>query len=209
MCKRHNNWLPPAIPLLGTWPETQACALTGNWSDNPLVHSLALNLLSHTSQGLLWTNLKSIAWSHHPSLNWWRGLRLIHILIQITFADPFCTLSTPLFIYKYPRLHKKVWLSINSLKLEYSMNMYVFNFYREIDPLPKKCCACFQLISHQIISWFEFIPQTYTQGQFSCFSFAFLLTIIQIFYKYLTQSSSVSGTLYHSVDDDPVWFQPW
>ena len=25
-----NAWPPPMCPLLGTWPETQACALTGN-----------------------------------------------------------------------------------------------------------------------------------------------------------------------------------
>ena len=34
-----------------TWPATQACALTGNGTSNPLVHRLALNPLSHTSQG--------------------------------------------------------------------------------------------------------------------------------------------------------------
>ena len=45
-----NVWLPLACPLLGTWPETQACALTGNRTSNPLVHRLALNPLSHTSQ---------------------------------------------------------------------------------------------------------------------------------------------------------------
>ena len=36
---------------LGTWPATQACALTGNRTGNLLVCSLALNLLSHTSHG--------------------------------------------------------------------------------------------------------------------------------------------------------------
>ena len=38
-------------PYRGTWPTTQACALTGNWTSNPLVQRLALNPLSHTSQG--------------------------------------------------------------------------------------------------------------------------------------------------------------
>ena len=38
-------------PLLGTWPTTQACALTGNQTGDPLVCRLALNPLSHTSQG--------------------------------------------------------------------------------------------------------------------------------------------------------------
>ena len=32
---------------LGTWPTTQACALTGNRTSDPLAHRLALNLLSH------------------------------------------------------------------------------------------------------------------------------------------------------------------
>ena len=46
-----NVWLPPVHPPLGTWPVAQACALTGNWMGNPLVPRLALNPLSHISQG--------------------------------------------------------------------------------------------------------------------------------------------------------------
>ena len=44
-------WLPLMCPLLGTWSVTQACALTGNLTGDSLVHRLALNPLSHTSQG--------------------------------------------------------------------------------------------------------------------------------------------------------------
>ena len=46
-----NAWLPPTCPLLGTWPTTQACALTGNGTGDPFVHRPALNPLSHTSRG--------------------------------------------------------------------------------------------------------------------------------------------------------------
>ena len=46
-----NVWLPFTRPLLGTWPTTQACTLTGNRTGNPLVCRLALSPLSHTSQG--------------------------------------------------------------------------------------------------------------------------------------------------------------
>ena len=35
-----NVWLPLRWPPVGTWPENQACALTGNRTVNPLVHSL-------------------------------------------------------------------------------------------------------------------------------------------------------------------------
>ena len=34
-----NVWLPLLWPSLGTWPATQACALTGNRTSDPLVHS--------------------------------------------------------------------------------------------------------------------------------------------------------------------------
>ena len=37
--------------LLGTWSTTQACALMGKPADDPLVRRMALNPLSHTSQG--------------------------------------------------------------------------------------------------------------------------------------------------------------
>ena len=45
-----NVWLPLMHPQLWTWPATQACALTGNRTSNPLVCRPALNSLSHTSQ---------------------------------------------------------------------------------------------------------------------------------------------------------------
>ena len=44
-------WLPLTWPPVGTWPATQACALTGNGTSDPLVCRPALNPLSHTSQG--------------------------------------------------------------------------------------------------------------------------------------------------------------
>ena len=50
MCQRDINQLPLARPLLGTWPATQACALTGNPTGDLLVHKPAPNPLSHTSQ---------------------------------------------------------------------------------------------------------------------------------------------------------------
>ena len=42
-------WLPLVHPLLGTWLATQACALTGNQTGDPLVRRLALHPLGHTS----------------------------------------------------------------------------------------------------------------------------------------------------------------
>ena len=44
-------WLSLECPLLGTRPTTQAFALTGNQKSDTLVARLALNPLSHTSQG--------------------------------------------------------------------------------------------------------------------------------------------------------------
>ena len=47
-----NVWLPLLHPLLGTWPATQARALTGNRTSKPMVCRPELNPLSHTSQGI-------------------------------------------------------------------------------------------------------------------------------------------------------------
>ena len=46
-----NVWLPFVSPQVGTWPETQACALTGNQTNNPMVHRTVLNPLTHSRQG--------------------------------------------------------------------------------------------------------------------------------------------------------------
>ena len=50
MCKRNIDQLPLTHPQMGTWPATQACALTGNGTSDLSIHRPALNPLSHTSQ---------------------------------------------------------------------------------------------------------------------------------------------------------------
>ena len=47
---RNSVWLPLACPQLGTWPATQACALTGTRTSDLLFCWTALTPLSHTSQ---------------------------------------------------------------------------------------------------------------------------------------------------------------
>ena len=47
-----NVWLLLELPLLGTWPATQACALTGNRTGDPLVCRRMLNPLSYTNQSM-------------------------------------------------------------------------------------------------------------------------------------------------------------
>ena len=48
-------------PLVGTWPATQACALTGNQTSDHLVCRPAFSPLSHTSQGCLFLSFKNSA----------------------------------------------------------------------------------------------------------------------------------------------------
>ena len=55
-CERYIDWLPLTLPQLGTWPTTQACALSGNQTSNLSIHRPALNPLRHTSQSKV-TNL--------------------------------------------------------------------------------------------------------------------------------------------------------
>ena len=62
-------WLPLTCPLLGTWPTAQACALTGNRTGDPVVHRLALNPLSHTSQGSVLNTIHQLE-DPHSSERW-------------------------------------------------------------------------------------------------------------------------------------------
>ena len=55
-----NVWLL-LCPLLGTWPTTQACALTGNPTGDPLVQRPAFNPLSHTRQDI--ENFCTLIWT--------------------------------------------------------------------------------------------------------------------------------------------------
>ena len=48
--EKHQCVVASCAPLQGTWPATQARALMGNRTANPLVCQPALNPLSHTSQ---------------------------------------------------------------------------------------------------------------------------------------------------------------
>ena len=57
--KNMNVWLPLLCPLLGTWPATQACALTKSLTSDPLILRLALNPLIHTSQ---WYSFELHCW---------------------------------------------------------------------------------------------------------------------------------------------------
>ena len=51
-CERHIDQVPFTCPQPGTWPTTQASALTGNHTGDPLVHRPALNALSNNGQGI-------------------------------------------------------------------------------------------------------------------------------------------------------------
>ena len=63
-----NVWLPLMHSLLGTWPATQACALIGNRTSDPLVPRLVLNPLSHTTSFVcMWILLFNTAcWKNCP-----------------------------------------------------------------------------------------------------------------------------------------------
>ena len=52
MCERYMDWLPLTYPQAGTWPASQACALTGNQTIDLFVCRPAFNPLSHTSMAV-------------------------------------------------------------------------------------------------------------------------------------------------------------
>ena len=49
--EKHQCVVASHAPPTGSWPTTQAYALTGNQTGDPLIHRPALNPQSYTSQG--------------------------------------------------------------------------------------------------------------------------------------------------------------
>ena len=83
-----NLWLPLKHPLLGTWPATQVCDLTGNRTGNPLVHRHMLNPLSYTSPGDLFYFFKKILFHFCSDLNYF---------LPSTYYDRFACSSSSSF----------------------------------------------------------------------------------------------------------------
>ena len=63
-------WLPLACPLLGTWPATQACALTGNRTGDPSVRRPALNPTEPHEPGILFFLMQNIPFQHLSLARW-------------------------------------------------------------------------------------------------------------------------------------------
>ena len=72
--KKHQCVVASCVPPTGgggTWPKAQACALTGNWTDNRLAHRPALNPQSHSSPGL--NNGGHFEWLQGCTVGWLSG----------------------------------------------------------------------------------------------------------------------------------------
>ena len=66
-------WLLLTHPLLGTWPTTQACVLTGNRTGDLSILRPALNPPSHTSQGTIKFSVFQLHYPHSWCLVVTRG----------------------------------------------------------------------------------------------------------------------------------------
>ena len=87
-----NVWLSLVHPLPGTWPETQACALTGNRTSDPLIRRLALNPLSHPSRGCKPTFAPAYIVSHSVGF-------LFTFLMALFAAQKFTLWSSPIHLF--------------------------------------------------------------------------------------------------------------
>ena len=96
-----NAWLPLIRPLVGTWPTTPACALTGKQTHNPLVHRPALNPLSHSSQGANHLLLSVLGLGKTEFTRW----------LQTACLTTCLTFPTPLLLAYWP---VSKWLQVEN-----------------------------------------------------------------------------------------------
>ena len=145
MCKRNINWLPLASPQPGSWPTTQACALTGNQTGDLSFHRTVLNPLSHTSQREIftvfdWLQVTVLKVHAHAGCGggWWLAHTCLELDSQLQhtfkYEQSFVSwhkvinwLSTPVSsltlhnlifnISEFISCHKPLTLSVNSSSL--------------------------------------------------------------------------------------------
>ena len=108
----------------GTGPSTQACALTGNWTDDLLLSGMIPNQLSHISQGhnnfvWNWKSEQRIWWGcsfketeSKNSLNWIHFL--IHLILYWNFIFHFFQRPYKLFQLQDPPELLSPWQAMDS-----------------------------------------------------------------------------------------------
>ena len=109
-----NVWLHFECPILGTWPTTQACALPGNRTSDPLVCRPALNPLTYTSQGpfITFSNRFQIycsfpSSSPTPMMKMWDLLKLAQRLLILPsfFWIPFSSCCCLICLFPFVPNH--------------------------------------------------------------------------------------------------------
>ena len=117
--ERYLNRLPLACLQPETWLATQACALTGNQTDKPLVPSPALSPLRHTSLGI--NSVFNMSFFFPLAafriflflwfvFYWERSMNLKNLwLNDCNFSDKL-TVWLPLKLFQIR--HSKVWLAL-------------------------------------------------------------------------------------------------
>ena len=93
------------------WPTTQACALTGNGTGDPLVHRLALNPLSDTSQGhmSIWVGVFFFSLNKYPEVEL-LDHKTVLLLIFWGTSMQFSIVAVPIYnltnsAQRFPFLH--------------------------------------------------------------------------------------------------------
>ena len=142
-CCVREKQLPLARPLLGTWPTTQAYALTGNRTSDLSVRRPALNPLSHSSQGSPHVLVYAfLCVSLHICLSRCLCLGVSHVSVFLWFCiyvSTFLALSGSLFASLQLPLHESSCLSpLSSLSrcMYLSLVLLTLHFFPRICLFP-------------------------------------------------------------------------
>ena len=135
-----NVWLPLAHPLVKAWLATQACALTGNQTGDPLLSSPVLSPLSHTSQGL-WVDFLSLNikyWITFYSLTFWKpkinALCSSAVNIFIFLKTTYFCIEILIFWIQCLKKKKKI---IPYFKITFSTPTFIYFSFSK-----RKYCLC-------------------------------------------------------------------
>ena len=124
MCERNINRFPLTHPQPGTWPTTQACALTGNRTGSLSVCRMTPTQLSHTSQGYFLLFFNKIFWA--PGVSHWNDLTF-YLIPAFSCIHVLLIIPKEIFIAEYFNLWVNI-LKSKDWKNYFKQPLYVHGF---------------------------------------------------------------------------------
>ena len=163
-------------PLLGTWPTTQACALTGNPTSDPLVCRPELSPLSHTSQGTVDIIITLVSGVQHSDQTF-HNLLSDHPNKSYIYLTPYIVIRLLLFSLYYA-LHLHDYCVTTSLYFLIPSLLHILPTLL-LSVNPQNVLCIYDFVSVLLVTLFSFLDSIFGRYIFIAIVLIFLISFLK------------------------------